>query len=65
MPEKLAALPEHPGISGHELNPGSFARDWIRANESDGLFLHSFAGENWLARFSAICYFQQLLVMYR
>ncbi len=23
---------ERPGISGHELNPGSFERDWIRAN---------------------------------
>jgi hypothetical protein len=25
-------LLERPGNSGHELNPGSFARDWIRAN---------------------------------
>jgi hypothetical protein len=25
---------ERPGISGHELNPGSFARDWIRANST-------------------------------
>jgi hypothetical protein len=27
----LKAL-EHPGIVGHKLNPGSFARDWISAN---------------------------------
>jgi hypothetical protein len=25
-------LLERLGISGHELNPGSFERDWIRAN---------------------------------
>ncbi len=30
--KSFAKEQQRPGISGHELNPGSFARDWIRAN---------------------------------